>query len=539
MGGRGALTVVALLLLTLTATVAQGQNPPTSAPTLEIGYGPAMLFPTSAGTPVFSAGDQLWVRLNYNVSLEVGVSPVGPNATVRYWSLPPAVPVRLLTFNSSTPQGLWDLATTSLPPYGAAFLVSHAADAPPGLSLSGARLVGSSLALNFSTSSALALYSGQACVLGNSDQSGAVLKVPSQAGSGSLSVTRDGDTITLSGSGLGKSNFSLSLELYYSYSFLAPNSTAIVLTRSVEVAAAAGVLVRGGSPLPSLTLREDAPLKAGRYQLRAFFESSSGISLAATDLLVPGGTGWVWLGACENYPVYSNDFGVKVPLRSDPQSWPRMVWLTYNSYGEQGCSEFPLNLELATVDFVGAPWGVTLSDYRIDLSPGGGVSQAEVFNGTAYLILNSSSGYFGYKVGPGNRDFFNGTAGPILPFTSSSVALEVSRISVTYLVGGRGFEGGTVTLSDSAGMVSTAATDGAGKAVFYTVPGTYTVDAAGGNGSASRTVSVAAGQSVEVTLGGSGDVFGQVVEAVLLVAAVAGAAANVFMFSRGRNAGTA
>ncbi len=540
MDGRVAATAVALLLLALSALGAlgaQGQNPPTTVPKFDIGYGPAMLFPSSGGTPVFSTGDQLWVRLNYNASLQVGVSPVGPNATAHYWSLPPGVPVRLLTFNSSTPQGFWDIATTSQPYYGAAFLVSHAADTPSGFSLSGERFVGGSLGMNFSTSSTLALYSGQACVLGNSDPSGAVLKVPPQVGGGSLSVTREGDALTLTGLGLGKSNFSLSLELYYAYSFLAPNSTAIILTRSVEVAAAPGVLVRGGSPLPQLTLREDAPLKAGRYELRAFFESSSGVSLATADLLIPGGPGWVWLGACGNYPVYSNNFGAVVPLGSDPQSWPRTVWLTYTSYGEQGCVELPLNLEIAKVDFVGTPWGVTLSGYRVVLNPGSGVSQAEAYNGTAYLILSAPAGYFGYTAGLGNRDFFNGTVGPILPFTSSSVGLNVSRISVTYLVGGNGFEGGTVALSDRAGIISTEATDGAGKAVFYAVPGTYTIDATGGNTSASLTVSVPAGQSVDVILGGASDGFGLVVVAALLVAAVAGAAANVFVFRRVKHAG--
>ncbi|HUH82936.1 MAG TPA: hypothetical protein VLX33_03530, partial [Nitrososphaerales archaeon] len=399
------------------------------------------------------------------------------------------------------------------------------------------------------TSPALALHDGQACVFGNSDSSGVVLNVPSQAGSGSLTVTKGGDTLSLAGQGLARSNFSLSLELYYSYSFLAPNSTTILLTRDVEVATAPGVLVRGGSPLPSLTLREDAPLKPGRYQLRAFFDGTGGISLVTSDLLISGGAGWVWLGACQSFPVYSNEFGATVSLGSDPQAWPRSVWLSYTDYGEQGCVELQLNLQMAAAEFVGAPWGTLLSTYRIDLTPAGHVSQAEAFNGVAYMILDMPQGssgtggpaslaYLHYTAGPGGRVFFSGTVGPIVPFTYTTVGFNVSRVIATYLVGGVPFEGGAVTLSDSNGTISTSATDSSGEAIFYAPPGTYELAAIGGNASATQSVTLLPGQSLSVTLGSPGGSIGVLVEGALVAAAIVGVAANVFIFMKRRGATT-
>jgi hypothetical protein len=517
------------------------------APKFDIGYGPAMLFPASGGTPVFSAGDDLWVRSDFNQSVTAQVAPVGPNGTVYQKLLPPGLPADFLTFNSTSPQGYWVLGIVNSSVFTSyvVLLLSDAAQVPSGLRLASGRLVGNSLAMNFTTSPPLALYDGQACVFGNSDSSGVSLNVPSQAGSGSLTITKNGDTLSLAGQGLARSNFSLSLELYYTYSFLAPNSTTILLTRTVEIATAPGALVSGGNPLPSLTLRDDAPLKPGRYQLRAFFEGTGGVSLVTSELIISGGLGWVWLGACQSFPVYSNDFGVVVPLGSDLQAWPRSMWLTYTDYGEQGCAEVQLNLQLAAVEFDGVPWGTPLSTYRIDVTPDGYVSQAETDNGVAYMILDlpqGSSGaggpaylaYVHYTAGLGSRDFFSGTVGPIAPFTYTTVGLNVSRVIATYLAGGAPFEGGTVTLSDANGTISTSATNKAGQAAFYAPPGTYELAATGGNSSANQSVTLLPGQSLSVTLGSSGGSLDVLVEGALVAAAIVGVIANVFVFVKRR-----
>jgi len=507
------------------------------APTFDLGYGPSTLFPTSQGTPVFSAGDQVWVRLHYNSDLVLIASTPFPSNTLYFLGpVGPENPKRLLLINDTDPQGVWSLrvANSSVPPV--LFFVSDAASAPSNLKLAEAHLNGGVLDMNFTTSPSPQIQDAQACTLGSQDPSAVVVPVPATVGGGTVVLAMNGSRIDATTSGPGTGNFTLQVDLYYSYAFLAPNSTSIILFRSARAATTGAVLITRQNPSASLLLQTDGKLKRGTYELRLFFGGLLGISLETSEVLVPGANSWVWLGTCQNTQAYSNNFSIAAPLGADPTTWPRTVWLTYTAFGQQGFANLSLGVNLAALRFVGTPWGVPLSSYEIKAVTSTGTQEVDVQNGTMFMIISSPSASVNYTVGLGGQTFFRGTAGPIDSFTSTVIPFNVSELAVTYYVGGQAHEGGTVSVSNSAGELISAETNKNGQALFYLPAGVYNVTAVGGNSTASLSVTLPFAQKLPLDLGlqpstGTGDT--TLVWALGAIAAV-GVVVNTIVFLRRR-----
>lgn len=502
---------------------------------LDMGYGPSTMFPVSGGTPVFTAGDQLWLTSHYNSTVQVSIGPAIANASRVLRSLQPGIPALALTFNASDTEEYWVLAGQGSQPPPVVFEVSDAELAPANLTIAGDSFRGGALDLNLSTALRSPFYDGQACVMGEVNASVASIPVPSQTGIGAVELTRQGPALEATGVGLGTENFTFSVGLYYSYSFLAPNSTSILVSRDVQVAVSDAVAITGGGPPVSMGVRSDGALRAGRYELRAFFEGVTGLAVATTDVLITGSGPWVWLGGCESSAVYSNAFGLVVPMNGPPSGWPRTVWLTYKVFGEQGFAEVPVGLGLAAVKFEGEPWGVILSSYNVTVVSSQGVQAIEAGNGTVYLAMPGSSASFSYLLSLGNKTFFTGNAGPLEPFTETTIPLNVSKLAVNYFVGGSPYSGGTVRVGGEGTNLTKAVTNKAGQAVFYLPPGTYQLNASGGSSSASQTVTLSERQSLQVSLGeppSQGPV--QLLVVALALLAGVGILVNVALFARAR-----
>jgi hypothetical protein len=529
--------LVALLLISVSAFPLLPFTLQTSEVTpLDLGYGPSTLFPAQSGTPVFTAGDEVWAMSHFNTTVQVLLYPAtifgGPNSSSAPYSrlLEPYVPARLLTINSTDFQGVWTLQAenSTFPP--AYFVVSDAAAAPANLTLSSYRLAQGHLEMNFTTSPGINMYLASACIVGGANSSLAQTPLPPEIGAGYVNISRSYDSLQVVPS-KGSGNYSLSVELYRSISFLLPGSATTFVSRLVQVAVTESGLVSGGQTA-GLSLRHDARLWPGTYQLRAIFEGAGGVFLSTTNVIITGAGGWVWLGACSNYPVHANDFAVSAQLGTDPETWPRAAWLTYEVSGVQGLASLPLKVNLSAVDFLGAPWGVRLSNYEIRVSSTSGVKAYDVSNGIIFAELGEPVGQIGYEAGLGSHYFFSGTAGPLAPFALSQVSLNVSQLLVQYLVAGSGFEGGTVGASDSTGLLENATTGPSGAATFYLPPGSYNITAEGGNSSASEEVSLPAGQSQHLVLGASaGTTLGTAVLLGLGLAAVTGGVANVAVWA--------
>lgn len=530
-----------LLMVLLTGALIGGVGPLAKAQVvvlapLDLGYGPSALFPAAQGTPVFSAGDQLWVDSHYNATLTIAVYYILSNSTYFLGTVKPETPTMLLLVNTTYPQGMWALRTmnSSLSPI--LFLVSDGASAPVNLTLASARLNGGALAMNFTTSTNVQLQDEQACIIGYQNSSAAVVPVPPAAGGGTVDLLMNRNAIDATANGPGTGNFTLQVDLYYSYAFLAPNSTSIVLSRSARAATTDAVLITKSNPSASLLLQGDGRLRAGRYELRLFFEGPQGLSLATTNVLITGPDSWVWLGDCTNSQVYTNNFSIVAPLGTDPSSWPRALWLTYSAFGEPGFSNLSLGVDIAALTFMGSPWEIPLSAYEINAIASTGTQDTEAQNGTMFMILTSRQASANYTVGLSGQTFFSGEAGSIEPFASAVIPFNVSELAVTYFVGGSPYQGGNVSVSDSAGELINAATNRNGEAIFYLPAGVYNVTAAGGNSTAGLSVTLPFGQKLALDLGlqpseGTSNI--TLVWALGSIAA-AGVAANAIVFLRAR-----
>ena len=536
MRGRALLAVFlialgAVPLLPLRSEAAAGAVP------IDLGYGPGTLFPVQGGTPVFTAGDQVWAMSHFNMTVQVSISPLlvfpGSNSTTYKRTLEPGVPDRLLTLNSTTFQGLWTLGVVNSSYTQAVFLVSDAVAAPANLTLSGYRLARGQLLMNFTPSPDVQMYGASACIVGGGDSSVAQMPVPPGVGGGYVNLTLGGESIRAVPSA-GRANYSLSVDLFHSVSFLLPGSLSTLVSRTVQTAATDSGLVYDGNPV-DLSLQHDGRLWPGVYQVRAFFEGPGGVYLSSSEAIITGSGGWVWLGACSTQAVYSNDFTVSSPLGTDPGSWPRSAWLTYEVSGVQGVAYLPLKVNLSAVEFTGAPWGVRLTTFHIQVNSTSGILAYGASNGTIFAVLGSQSGEVGYEAGIGSHPYFSGLSGPLTPFEVRQVTFNVSKLVVQYLVSGSGFAGGKVTVSDTMGDSEDATTGSSGEATFYLPPGTYNVTATGGNSSATGTATLTAGQSQRLVFGGgNGSTQQNTILIALGFAAVLGAMANAALWIRKR-----
>ena len=534
MGHR--VTSVILAALLLEALVGAAGTPARAQEIIQapfdLGYSPSALFPAAQGTPVFSAGDQLWVESHYNATLDLMVFYIISNSTYFLGPVKPGTPTMLLPINATSPQGTWALRAVNASLSPVLFLVSDGASVPSNLTLSGAHLVGGVLEMNFTTSNNVQLQDAQACTIGYQNSSAAMVAVPPMAGGGTVALLMNGNAIDATASGPETGNFTLQVDLYYSYAFLAPNSTSILLFRSARAATTGAVLITKANPYASMPLETNGRLKTGRYELRLFFDGAQGLSLATTDVLVTGPSSWVWLGACTNTQVYSNNFSIAAPLGTDPSTWPRSLWLTYTAFGEQGFSNLSLGIDLAALTFSGSPWGVPLSSYDIRAVAPVGTQDIDVQNGTMFMILAARQAGTSYAVGLGGQTFFSGTTGPVEPFTSAVIPFNLSELAVTYFVGGSPYQGGNVSVSNSAGELISADTNRNGQAVFYLPAGAYNLTAGGGNSTAEMPVTLPVGQKLVLDLGLQPSAGTSNISLVLALGSIAaaGAVANAIVF---------
>ncbi len=357
------------------------------------------------------------------------------------------------------------------------------------------------LAMNFSTKSGLQFYDAEACALGNSDERLADIPVPQALGGGKVSLELNGTRLLLTGDGLANTSLAFSVELYHSYSFLAPGSPSTLVSKNARVATSDAVTISNRDAFATLGLSSDVALRAGRYEVRGIFQSGNVISVVRTEVLLAGLSDWVWLGGCQTTPVYANDFRVAVPLGSSPGTWPRVVFLLYRAYGVEGFARVALGLNLSAVGFVKVPWSSTLAGYDVSSTPVSGISRLGVANDTIYLVASAPGAYLDYSVGLGNQSFFSGRAGPILPFTTTLIPVELSRLAVRYAVNGVVVDEAEVGVRNGNGSLTHGTTGKDGTIIFYLPAGSYTVSATNGNETSPEPVSLAKSQNLAVTLG--------------------------------------
>jgi len=479
----------------------------------------------------------MWAKSSLNVTVHLDFQPTegASMASTADVPLPPGVPTLLRTFSDNDTLGVWVLVIveeSNVPPVN--FELSPRGTG--GSLLTGTYTVaGTILAQNFVVPGGLDFYDGQACLLGGGASPTPTVQVPPGAGGGEVQMQRYGGDLVASGLGLGNQTFAYWVEMYYSYSFLAANSSGTLVSRdAVSTSTGLGELSRT-EPSSTVPLQDEGTQRPGVYTMEAFFMGSAGtVGESQAQVLVQGDGTWISLAGCAQTQVQQDGFVLTSLLGSDPTAWPTYAYFTYRSQGVEGYLSAPLRLNLSSLTFVGEPWGSPLGGYSISTDVSGGKNVTSAGGGTVFADVGGGASV-AYSVSLGGKEYYSGILSSVSPGSSITVRLNVSRALVDYFVGGSPFPGGNVTVLQGGEALVHGTTDAAGQAVFLLPPGTYQVQASGGNSSASASMTLSIGQSQEVQLGAEGGgEGGGGLTVYLLAVGLAALGLNLVVYVRGR-----
>ncbi len=472
------------LLLVLLAASSSFQPAPVGAQTqafsqypLSMGFGPGVLTPVSQGIPVYTQGDQIWLASDSQDELTATLTIPG-GAAVASVNLAPMDPVLLYALPSSGPEGslILTIAPSSQPLVGeetTLFVAGQNGLAPATLdnySLSG----GGQLAMNL-TLSTTTQYDIQACAVGSAPPEAASLSIPSSVGTGRLLVAKNGSTLDISTQGSILHPFEFWVELHQNYSY-ATNGPSTVISRDVAVAEITTVQMTANQTSANATLVDNAQIRDGRFTVRAFFDTPTGIAVEQTPILIPGNDTWISLQGCSSTAgVKTTTFSLSASLADPVSSWPTMVYTMYTSYGVEMVTETRLGLQPAAVRVLASSWEVPLNDSLITFTPGSGVADSSSGGATFYMISSHYPVQVGVSVGGQTQ-----AISVEQPFSSTVVQVNSSKLSVATYLNGKPASGASINVMTGSGTIAHAVS-GAGFSVFYLPQGNYTVRVSLGN----------------------------------------------------------
>jgi hypothetical protein len=503
---------------------------PPSAPTLELGYSPGSLSPTTTGVPVYAAGDALWVVSESQVSFVLELSnPSG--AIVASAEIGPQAPIMLYRFSASVGSGTWTLAEVllqtsetlgSLPllVVGSALVSINMTE----YSLSSA----GQLSMNFTAASSSA-YDFLACAVGSAAPGTVSIPLPPSLGTGDMQVTMNGSNVQIVPSGQVTTQFSFWVELHQDYSY-ADGGSSTVVSRDMEVASSTAVPI-SGSNATSSPVMTSVHMRPGRFTLRAFFDSASGLSSAEASVFIPSNSSsWIPIAGCSSSSrLQSSPFTLSSTLGTSTQAWPQEVYLMYLEEGVEMYSATPVHVYPAAIDVIAAPWGASFTDSELAFQPGPDVQQSASAGGLIYLTATE------YPLTVGVSLLHGETQAIEIPSAYSYVTLQVnsSKVVVDTVVAGAATAGANITVSAGNVTIGQARSGFGGAAAFYLPQGSYDVSGTFDNVTRTAGVLAVANDPSVVTLNfpGAGDQ-GLIYVYFLIGTGVAGLVASVLVWAK-------
>lgn len=468
------LLVVAMLPSGL-ASVAFGATTPTVS--LSLGSTSSALYPVSEGVPVYTVGDTVWAMSGYNSSVPVSLtsakaSPSAPTNVVLTTSLAHGVIVPLYTFGAKDQDGVWNITLTT--PQGPEVVPVHFVNpvahpvslSPFGYSLSGGSLVISTTA-NLGDS-----YDQEVCTVGNDTSAGWTLALPPDIGvdGGNLTLT-PGNPVGLSVAGDTIAPFSYWFELYHSYALDVMNTNNLASENVMAAASQPVAFSKNGTA--TTTVAWNVPVHPGRYEMRTYFQNSTGLDVVQSSVLVLGDTSWVPLnGACPTQTVQSSNISYSASLTGGLSNWPETLYFMYETFGVDQVVSFPVRANLSTVDFSLLPWNAT--SLNVNVSPSTGVVQTSEAGSSLFVLASQYPAQVPYTLDVnGEKDVAQGTA-----TVASSYSTVTEPISLAFL---------SVHVKSNSNLATTLSVAGAGltvsgipveankTATFLLPAGSYTV----------------------------------------------------------------
>lgn len=492
------LLIVAALLLASASNVRAVQQ--TVLPAIDLGYSPSTLVPLPQGTPVYTVGDELWLSSAYNSSLKAALYPPGTGPAVSVVAIDPRSVDYVYTFAKSDQSGQWSLVLVSGTVPVQVIPVSFEQPptlTPPILQLSSIFPNGT-LLTNFRMNLGNG-YNGEVCVVGSTPPTQVSLPFPSSEGSGVITLSANGTTIGASSTPSGVPNARSTsadfwVEMYYPYSYASGTGIGQLITRDVLVARTNTIALNSSLRSSStLQLENYTNLRSGRYDLRAYFRDSSGLTVQEATLLWAGSGPWLWLGGCISSVTATSAFSFNAPLTGRASTWPAAVYVMLDVGGVEGSIFAPLPLNLTAVHLTTGGWGASLPKaLSVSIAQNPAVVDSVAVNGTIYLDLRSI---------PVNISVLVSTAGSRAESLCAVVTASRSEMSVSMALGEvevySGVPKSLVTLVASGSRASSAATgitDAKGSTSFLAVPDNYSLMLQYGNFTTTAIVQVLPGK---------------------------------------------
>ncbi|HVB96080.1 MAG TPA: hypothetical protein VND41_05715 [Nitrososphaerales archaeon] len=520
----------------LAGTASAAANSPGSAPSLSLGFSPSSLSPVSGGIPVYTTGETIWAEsaYNYSVTLSLTSAPLpdgAPGAVVATKPLDPAAVTPLYTFTPADTDGVWNITLAST--QGSAVIpvrfVNLVNDRPVSLgpieySLEGANLSISAQA-NLGNS-----YDQEVCAAGSTPEPPVTLSLPRDMGDlGSIALT-PGNPFGITVLGVLNKPLSFWFELYHPYA-LDTTATSNLVADNLMAAQSQPFDVVSNGPANTV-LTWNTPLRAGRYDLRTFFQNSTSLEVFQSRVLILNDSSWISLSStCLPHTIQSSDVSYSANLTSGQADWPRTLYVMYRTFGVEAVNSYPVRANLSSVNFIASPWGKPLQDGKVSVSPSGGVLQTSQEGGSLFVLASQYPFRLNYSLDIGAQVAL--TQGSVTVEGSYSTQnIEVSTAELNVHVLGEQSSPITLEVTGSQGASITAATVERNQTVSLFLPaGSYTVTALQAGGSESAKVGLTDGLASAVTLN-----FNAIpsLEIILVVTAAIAAVANVIVWSSRR-----
>ena len=530
-GKAAALLLILLTILFVDPGRTQGQVAPQQLDISEVmvGLSPSTLEPASQGLPVYTVGDELWAASRLGSSLSASLS--SPNFSSGT-TLDPGAVALLHTFREADISGTWSLrlSSSNASRTVAVRFVKQNQSLLPGLTGHHFSNRGD-LLLNY-TMNAGSAYDIQACVLGEEMPNTVQIPIPGAVGTGQVLLRRAGVNATVAVQGQLSSSSTFWFELHHLYSYSVLNSSGLV-ERDVKVGTSATLLLsQTGNPTRNASIRADAPMRIGRFSLRAFFRGSSVYSAYETSVLITDGASWVWLRGCTStMDVVSSVFSFDLPLGALTTEWPRMVYTMYRSSGVEGLSLEPVSVAPAVINVVAVPWREKMTAARIVVAPVSAIEELKVVNGTIYLAANHYPLPLNISVAIGKEVFETQTLQVVQPYSIQELDVRAGRLDLVARLNGSPALGALVKVIDQKNDTLTMTADTGGSTSFLLPAGSYRLTANLGNETQEARFAIQYGQELPLSIE-FGSAPNQTLSYSLAIAGVIGAGVSIWVWGR-------
>ncbi|MDG6988222.1 MAG: hypothetical protein JRN21_02740 [Nitrososphaerota archaeon] len=494
---RGLVLCGALALLVFpTIAFAQGSNA-SQVPDIGLGFGPLSVVPVSVGTPIYTAGDSLWVQ-SYLTSVGIYVSleaPSGVTTPPRY--LGPGSLDLLYVFRTADPSGNWTLLVTG-PGFVSTTVQVALAPHPPALvpQFVGSNLTQNLLQLSYAIPPTDS-YSMQGCTMGYIGGSVATVQLPSGIG-GQMRVALNGTSTSVFLPQV-QSAFSGWFELYTPRSYLEGG----VVVSQEDLAAQSGTFSVDSASAPQrigANLSGDLFLRGGRYDLRTYINGPQGLTVFETPFLRLSGGGWVSLAGCSQLSgITSLAFTMKTNLDNANATWPRQIYLMYASGGVDGYTVSNVTASEARIDVRSSSQVAKVPGITVSVT-GKGVGSWDFYNSEVYIIGTSYpfTASLDLSFGGVTQKRYNVEVDG--PFTTQVLSVPVGFLDVQATSGGGPAANATILVAPTGGAGVSQLRETQGGITLTLPPGEYNVTAVYEGRAASTTIEVSAGETAKAEL---------------------------------------